>query len=511
MRINKHAQRSIDFIERLNLTGDYLNKPTVLRPWQKDIVSRLFGTVKPDGRLQYEKCFLFLPRKVGKTELAASILLYCLLGRGKRGQELYSAAATREQAGRIYKAAASKIRQDPYLNSICKCTDSKKRIDYPGADSFYVALSSDAKGKFGDRPCVVLLDEMHALPNRDLYNALMSGFGATLEPLTIMISTAGDDRSGLTREQFSYSKKLITGLVENPTYLPILYYAEEEDDWESEAVWHKVIPALGDFCRLDFIRNEYKEAKDIPAKQASFRQFYLNQFVDSNSETKFMPDAKWMACERAFTEDDLLGKSCFAGFDGSVSNDWSSLVLVFPINDEFFIWPYFWVPLGMSSRREQRDIDLWTSWEDKGLLKIQGGKQDDVLDHDEIQADIAKIGKKFNIRRIVVDKAYVNTLALRLRDEEYFDVQAFNQSIINMSPATAELHRLIHLQKIVHDGNPVARWHMSNACTTKADKNGNVALSKGRSADKIDFCVALCMGLATAQQDQPVIPGVIRL
>lgn len=215
---NKAADRAVDFISNLKLTGDYLGQPTVLRPWQESIVRHLFGKIKPDGRLQTETCFLFLPRKQSKTELAASILLLCLLGRGKRGQEIYSAAASRDQAARIYKAAASKIRQDPFLSSICTCIDSKKRIQYPNGDSFYCALSNDAKTKFGDRPSVVLFDELHAQQNRNLYNALMSGFGATLEPLTILISTAGEDRSGLCREEFNFSSK-IKGRIENGVWI----------------------------------------------------------------------------------------------------------------------------------------------------------------------------------------------------------------------------------------------------------------------------------------------------
>src|SRR4051812_47250053 len=216
---NKAAQHAVDFISRLKLTGDYLGQPTVLRPFQEGILRRLFGTLKPDGsRLAYETLFLFLSRKQAKTELAASILLYCLLGRGKKGLELFSAAASRDQASRIYKSAASKIRQDPYLNSICNCIDSKKRIEYPRGDSFYCALSAEANTKFGDRPSVVLFDELPAQPNRDLYSALMSGFGATIEPLTILISTAGDDRSGLCREEFDYSRK-VKGRIENGVWV----------------------------------------------------------------------------------------------------------------------------------------------------------------------------------------------------------------------------------------------------------------------------------------------------
>jgi phage terminase large subunit-like protein len=302
------------------------------------------------------------------------------------------------------------------------------------------------------------------------------------------------------------------GNIDDPTYLQILYYDDyEKDDWESEATWRKCMPALGDFCQIDFIRKEYHKAKEIPARQGSFRQFYLNQWVDSGAETKFISDQKWMACERALSLDDLEGRECYAGYDGSVSNDWSSLVLVFPIDDEFIVLPFFWVPWGMSKRREHRDEALWRSWERAGLLKIQGGEEDEVLNHDEIQADIAEIGKKYLVRKMAVDRAYVNSLALRLRDEEGFDVEFFNQSMLNMSPATAELHRLIHTKQIVHDGNPVARWQMSNASTTKPDKNGNVALSKGRSADKIDFAIGLTQALAIAQQDQQIAPRIIRL
>src|SRR3954449_7058698 len=173
-----HGQAAVDFINNLTHTGDYNGVPFALRPWQEAIVRRLFGTIRPDGKRQYRKMFLALPRKQGKTELAAAILLYLLLGTGRRSQQLYSASGDRDQASLIFKAAAEMIRNDPELDRVCLVYDGYKRIVCEPMGSFYQALSSDAPKKHGLRPSAVIFDELHVLPNRDLFKALTTAFGA---------------------------------------------------------------------------------------------------------------------------------------------------------------------------------------------------------------------------------------------------------------------------------------------------------------------------------------------
>src|SRR5262249_41776817 len=185
-----------------------------------------------------------------------AMLLYQLLGTGNRAQRIYSASGDREQAALIFHAAAEMIRNDPHLEEVCRVYDGYKRIECQSLGSFYQALSSDAPRKHGLRPNVVLFDELHVLPNRDLFRALTTAFGATKDPLTIMITTAGWDRTSVCWDEWQYARGVRDGTIDDPDYLPILYESDPDDDWRSEETWRKVMPALGDFCELEFVQAE---------------------------------------------------------------------------------------------------------------------------------------------------------------------------------------------------------------------------------------------------------------
>jgi phage terminase large subunit-like protein len=237
------AERAVAFINKLRHTGDYAGVPFRLRPWQEDVVRRLF-TTREGGERQYRKMFLALPRKQGKTELAAAILLYLMLGTGKRQQMLYSASGDRKQAALIFHAAASMVHNSAALSRHCEVFEGYKKITVPAMGSAYEALSSDAPRKHGLGASVVLFDEVHVLPDRKLHDNLTTGFGARKEPLTIYITTAGWDQTSLCYGLWEYARNVRDGVVDNPKFLPILYETAADEDWTSEEVWHKAMPAL---------------------------------------------------------------------------------------------------------------------------------------------------------------------------------------------------------------------------------------------------------------------------
>jgi phage terminase large subunit-like protein len=258
---------AVRFIGNLTLVGDYQGQPFNLRPWQKDrIIRPIFGTLRPDGRRQYRRVFIGLPRKQAKTTKIAGIAGYCLFGecQGKRGQQGYSASGDHKQASLIFNTLASMIRADAELDERCHIYDSYKKIIYEPLDNTFEALSSEASLKHGLSPSHVFFDEVHVFPNRDLHDVLTTGFGARREPLTIYITTAGWNRHSICYELWDYARKVRDGMVDDPTFLPILYEADPEDDWTDEAVWHKAMPALGDFCSLEFIRDECRRARKCP-------------------------------------------------------------------------------------------------------------------------------------------------------------------------------------------------------------------------------------------------------
>lgn len=284
------ASEKVSLINRLTHTkGPFAGQTFQLRRWQEhDIIRPLFKTDK-DGRRVYRTCLLMMPRKNGKTELAAALAIDGLLFDREQGAEVYSAAADREQAALVFHVAAQMIRNDPELYAAVEIVDSQKRIVHRKSGSFYRAISAEAYSKHGFNASRVIYDELHAAPNRELYDVLTTSMGARAQPLLIAISTAGFDRHSILWELYQHAKHVQADPVLDPSFLPILYEAPTGADWTDEKVWKACNPALGDFRSLEDMRVACQRAQDIPAQEMTFRRLYLNQWTESA--------ARWVALE----------------------------------------------------------------------------------------------------------------------------------------------------------------------------------------------------------------------
>ena len=288
------AARAIRLVNQLTHTkGPFAQQPFNLRPWQVQILKKLF-TTNPDGRRRYRTCLLMLPRKNGKTELAAALAIYFLLFDGEIGGEVYSAASDKDQAALVFNVAAQMIRNDPELEAQCEIIDSQKRIVHRKSGSFYRAISAEAYSKHGFNASVVIYDELHAAPNRELWDVLSTSQGARAQPMMIAITTAGYDRHSILWELYAHAKKVRENPSLDPTFLPILYEAPIDADWTSEKVWKKANPALGDFRSLEEMRIAAARAKEIPAQENTFRRLYLNQWTEQAA--RWIAMAAWDAC-----------------------------------------------------------------------------------------------------------------------------------------------------------------------------------------------------------------------
>jgi len=275
------AEKAVRFINNLSHTkGEWAGQSFNLRSWQRDVIEKLFGTLRDDGLRQYRTCYVEVPRKNGKTTLAAAIALYMLLLDDEPGAEVYSAAVDRDQASLVFNAAAQMVRNDPKLSARLQIIDSRRRIFDPVTGSVYVAIPAEAGGRHGYNASAVIYDEIHAAPNRELYDVLTTSTGARRQPLVFVITTAGYDRTSICWELHTYAERVRDGIVDDPSFLPVLYAAPVEADWTDEAVWHECNPALGDFRSLDEMRIAATRAKEIPGQQNAFRRLYLCQWTE---------------------------------------------------------------------------------------------------------------------------------------------------------------------------------------------------------------------------------------
>lgn len=490
------AERAVLFIENLkHCKGEWAGKNFNMMPWQQDIIEKLFGTLNPDGTRQYRTCYIELPRKNGKSTLAAGVALYLLFADDEIGAQVYSAANERGQAALVFNDAAAMVRQAPALLKRSKIVDSQKRIVYYSQNSFYSAISAEAYSKFGYDSHGVIYDELHAAPNRELWDVLVTSFGARRQPLLLCITTAGYDRNSICWEQHDYACKVRDGIIDDPTFLPVIYAASDDADWQDEEVWFDCNPALGVFRNLEEMRTLAKKARETPALEMTFRRLYLNQWT--SSVERWMPMDKWDECDGKVDLWALKGKPCYAGLDLSATTDLTALALVFPVGDSFDVMMHFWIPRDTMIEKERKDRVPYSLWTKQGYITATEGN---VIDYKFVQHTLEEYREIFDIKEIAFDRWGATKLSQDLTDAG-FTMVPFGQGFASMAAPTKELMNLVLSRKLRHGGNPVLRWNADNLVVNQ-DPAGNLKPDKAKSTQRIDGMVSLIMGIDRATRHE---------
>ena len=490
------ADFAVMFIEQLCHTkGTWAGKKFKLLDWQSQIIRDLFGVLKPNGYRQFNTAYIEIPKKNGKSELAAAVALLLCCGDGEQRAEIYGCAADRGQATIVFDVAADMVRMCPALNKRCKILTSQKRILFTPTNSFYQVLSAEAYSKHGFNIHGVVFDELHTQPNRKLFDVMTKGSGdARMQPLYFLITTAGTDTNSICFETHQKAKDILEGRKIDPTFYPVIYGAGENEDWTDPKVWLKSNPSLGETIGIDKVQAACESAKQNPGEENSFRQLRLNQWV--KQAVRWMPMEKWDACAVPVNEEMLEGRVCYGGLDLSSTTDLTSFCLVFPPEDEeepYYVLPYFWVPEDTLDLRVKRDHVPYDVWNRQGYLETTEGN---VVHYGYIEKFIERLGEKFNIRDIAFDRWGATQMSQDLENMG-FTVVPMGQGFASMSPPTKELMKLTLEKKIAHGGHPVLRWNMDNIFI-RTDPAGNIKADKAKSTEKIDGAIAMIMALDRA-------------
>lgn len=287
------------FIESLTLTKSTKSgKPEkfrLLAPHKK-LVGNLLGWKRADGTRLYRRAYFSPARKNAKTQIAAALGLDMLVMDGEASPEIYIAAKDRDQSGICFKAAAAMVEAHEELRDILRIVRHRSEIINPLNDGILKALSSDGEGKHGYNPSTVIIDEFHVWgsPEQELYDALTSGSVARRQPLTIIITTAGVDEYTLCGREYDHACRVRDGIVEDQTYLPLIYELPKDADWTDENNWHLANPTLGEIVTLDALREARDKALAMPSEQTKFRRLNCNQWV--NAKDIWIPLREWDAC-----------------------------------------------------------------------------------------------------------------------------------------------------------------------------------------------------------------------
>ncbi|MGX7145086.1 terminase large subunit [Facklamia languida] len=490
------ADFAINFIEALTHTkGTWAGKPFKLLPWQEQIIRDLFGVLKPNGYRQFNTAYIEIPKKQGKSELAAAVALLLTCGDGEQRAEVYGCAADRQQATIVFDVAADMVRMCPALNRRVKILASQKRIIFQPTNSFYQVLSAEAYSKHGFNIHGVVFDELHTQPNRKLFDVMTKGSGdARTQPLYFLITTAGTDTQSICYETHQKAEDILEGRKKDPTFYPVIYGADKEDDWTDPEVWKKANPSLGVTVHIDKVKSACESAKQNPGEENAFRQLRLNQWVKQS--VRWMPMETWDKCAFHVNPDELLGRKCYGGLDLSSTSDITAFVLVFPPEDEddkYYVLPYFWLPEDNLELRVNRDHVNYDLWKKQGYIQTTEGN---VVHYGYIEQFINGLNEKFDIREIAFDRWGAVQMVQNL-EAMGFTVVPFGQGFKDMSPPTKELMKLTLEKKIAHGGHPVLRWMMDNIFI-RTDPAGNIKPDKEKSTEKIDGVVATVMALDRA-------------
>lgn len=575
----ENGQFVCDFVERLPTTDT--GKPFHLYDWQRETLMEFYGSMDRDEGSgeelrKYQYLYLEIPKKNGKSELAAALALYHLFGDGELNAEVYLCAADRDNAGIVFRAAVFMLETAPWTAKMIargelKVIRSQKRVEYrqrKRAENGTVqwvtvgqlaVMSSESFSKHGYKPSCVIFDELHAQPNREMWDVMTGAAGAAHDqPVWIVLTTAGDDpdrksigweihekavdirdarrlrtilrEGGDPKEVLSLRKAAPDELAsamekllarDQSNWLPVLYgltalYGDDPEDlagvdiWD-EGFWRRCNPSLGQHLKLRALRLEAQEAKRSPAGEKLFRWLRLNQWISVKAvgwipltlydKTQWGPSAK---AEREAWLGRLRGLKCYGGLDLSTTTDLTALTLLFPPQPGLEHWVALfqaWRPEDGVREAEQRDHVPYQDWARAGFLTLCPG---DMIDFPQVEEAVADAAGRYELALLGVDPYLSRTLTQQLMDRGV-QVVEIPQTMPSMSPAMKELERLIRAHRMLHIHNTCARWCFGNV-RCAVDGNENMKPMKNRSIGRIDIAVAWIIAMATAivAENQPI-------
>jgi phage terminase large subunit-like protein len=507
-------------------TGEWANRPFVLEPWQEhDIIRPLFGWKRADGTRRYRRAYIWVPRKNGKTELAAGIALLMLVGDAEEGGEVYAIASEKDQARIVFDKATSMVAKSPTLADVLVCL--KPSIYCPALSASIRPLSGKPEGKHGFNASGLIGDEIHEWRSDELYTFMHDSSASRRQPLEFLISTAGK-KGGYGEEVFEECIKIRDGVIDDPETLVVIYAADPDDNWTDQKVWFKANPNLGKTIPLSRVETDCHRARQLPRLENSFKQFRLNLWTEQ--AVRWLPidaindeDHKfgWDYCRGPIDwkqlESTLAHKKCFGGLDLSSTTDLSALVWWFPVQDGLEVpvaLARFWKPADTIKAHAKRDKLPYERWVADGAIVATPGN---VIDYAAIKEQVYRDAESFKIAYsgarerkadeggLAIDRWNATQLATELVSEG-LPVVLFGQGFASMGSPSKQLESLVLTNGFHHGGHPVLRRH-AQVVAVEESPAGDFKPAKNRSTERIDGIVALIMALGIAAKAvEPKMP-----
>jgi phage terminase large subunit-like protein len=533
------ADLACNFFEIIlkHTADEWYDKPFQLAPWQEEALSEIFGQLDEQGRRRITLAYLEVPKKTGKTEFAAGLVLLSLFMAQNPGFQVYGAAAAGRQAMNVYRAACKMVEQSPLLAKRFRLLRSTNRIiNRKDPDSFYAAIAADGDLSDGVNPAITVADEVHRWRTRkqlENWDVLSLGGITRRQTLAIAITTAGVvNESPLAWRLHEKTQRIREGVIDDPTFYGRIYGAEKGNDWTSEATWIKANPSLkenGGFLDIEKLRAKYQASLSDPEAQRSFKRYYLNLW--DQKENRVINLEQWARCAGDWKarglvpkhpEDkvrplphDLLGRfierRCWAGVDLSMTTDMTAVAFLFPDEetDVFDVLPFFWMPEEGIRARELKDGMPYSTWAEQGFLELSPGN---VIDYRDVKARLEWGAEMFDLQEICLDPWNSQQLSVPLVEEGHACVEV-RQGYATLSSPSKKFLELVANGKLRHGGHPVLRWNA--ASLSVKESNDNLMFAKperSRETARIDGIAAAVNALVRAMvNQQPSAPKITLL
>lgn len=462
----------------------------VLQDWQVFILACLFGFVDSDGRRRFRQAYIMLPRKQGKSVLAAVIGLYMLVMDGESGAEVYCGATSEAQAWEVFRPAklmAEKAGEEPgeFLAEFGATVAAKSIFTLDGS-RFQPVIGKPGDGS---SPHCAIIDEYHEHDTPDQFDTMLTGMGAREQPLALVITTAGDNLGGPCYDMQRFAEDVLEGHIGDDRMFAIIYTIDKDDDWRDFSVWRKANPNLGVSVFEDFLLARHQEALNRPAKQGINLTKHLNVWVSSRDAWLSMAD--WQACAQPVSLDELAGCEAWVGLDLATKIDVAAMVAKVKMPDGRFAYlPWFYLPEAVVLEARSKNAAAYGGWAAAGHLTLTPG---DATDFEFIAEDLRNLLRRMDVQAVGFDPYQAHHLAQQMQAEGAPMIE-YPMQTRTLSPPMREMEAAIVAKKRVHPGNLMFDWMASNV-TAKEDGRGNVYPRKPHGQDhlKIDGITAALM------------------
>ena len=474
-----------------------------LQNWQQFVIANIFGWYElrdGDWVRRFKKAYVEIPRKNGKTTLAAAIALCLFVADEEPGPEVYFAATKRAQANIGFTETKNMIRQNPHLSEYLEvfAYNIHYSTQRPG---MIETLSSNSDKMSGLNIHGAIIDEVHEHKHRGIIDIVTTSISARTQPLIFEITTAPSNLDSICYEHHKMTSDILAGLIHDENWFGIIYGIDEGDDWEDPAVWLKANPNLGvpGAKKLSYMQSEFVEAKNSTSKSVAFKRLDLNILIFGAAG--WIKDEEWTAAQGEIDWNEVIKLPCWGGLDLAQSKDFSSLALLFfdKENKIYYTKEYTWAPsenLKDMAARNNPSILQWVA--DGWIVETDGN----IIDPDYMQAEIIKIIKSLpDFRSLAYDKMYAYQMMGNIEKEGIVCME-FSQRVTNFAAPTAGFEADLKAKKIIHDSNPCTRWMVSN-CVIK-NVNDMKKIVRNSTKYKIDTVIAMVMAYGQMLTDTAV-------